>query len=44
MDRMTTNILVFQRIANDLELLTEIELDDENREFVPVVLPLPLAA
>ena len=40
MDRMTTNVLVFQRVANDLELLTELPLLDEDEDVVPVVLPL----
>ena len=39
MDRMTMNVLVFQRVASDLELLTSEPLDDEDSDVVAVVLP-----
>lgn len=39
MDRITMNVLIFQRVENNLELLSELPLDDD-LELVPVVLPL----
>jgi hypothetical protein len=40
MDRATMVLLVFQKTPDDLELVSPLPLDDEDSEFVPIILPL----